>query len=247
MMRLKVIACDVLNREISYLSSLSKCYVDVIYLNQGLHNTPDILREKLQEQVDLAHTGFPYNYFGAAPDYDYIILGYGLCSNGIVGISSERIPLVIPRGHDCITLLLGSKKVYKDYFDRHCGTYWYSRGWIERSIQPGEERFKGIYNDYVLKYGEDNAEYLMDMEQGWMKEYNQATFVEWDCLNNSEYYKDYSKNCAEFLKWNYDELKGNRSLLEKIMNGIFDDNEALVVPPGKRIISSYDENIITFE
>ena len=62
------------------------------------------------------------------PKYDAILIGYALCSNGVVGLTSRRIPLVIPRGHDCITLLLGSKELYRDYFDSHRGIYWYSSG-----------------------------------------------------------------------------------------------------------------------
>lgn len=61
MLKLKVIACDVLNREISFLASQSKNYIDVTYLNQGLHNTPDKLREILQAEIDKVK--FPYNYY----------------------------------------------------------------------------------------------------------------------------------------------------------------------------------------
>ena len=45
MLRLKIIACDVLNREISYLSSQSECFVDVTFLHQGLHCIPDKLNK----------------------------------------------------------------------------------------------------------------------------------------------------------------------------------------------------------
>jgi len=36
--------------------------------------------------------------------YDALLMGYGLCNNGIVGLTTKSIPLVIPRGHDCITV-----------------------------------------------------------------------------------------------------------------------------------------------
>ena len=117
MLKLKIIACDVLNREISYLASQSCCHVDVTFLHQGLHDTPDKLKIQLQQAIDQTNRdGYPYDYFKTVPDYDYIIIGYGLCSNGIVGISSEKIPLVVPRGHDCITFLLGSKEKYEVCF-----------------------------------------------------------------------------------------------------------------------------------
>lgn len=248
MLKLKVIACDVLNREISYLCSRSKCYTDVAFLHQGLHCTPDKLREMLQQEVDRTNiSGFPYDYYNSAPEYDYIIIGYGLCSNGIVGISSSRIPLVIPKGHDCITLLLGSKERYSGYFDSHPGTYWFSGGWIERGGQPGEERYNALYQGYINKYGEDNAQYLMDMEQKWMTEYNNAAYVKWECLGNTDFFREYTQNSTRFLKWDYSELDGDVSLLDRILNGIFNDDEVLIVPKGKKVCPSYDKDIIKFE
>jgi hypothetical protein len=84
----------------------------------------------------------------------------------VVGLTSRRLPLVIPRGHDCVTLLIGSKERYREYFDTHRGIYWYSSGWIERTLQPGRERYELTRRHYMETYGEDNAEFLMEMEQG---------------------------------------------------------------------------------
>ena len=64
-------------------------------------------------------------------DFEAILIGYGLCSNGIMGISSNKYKLVIPRAHDCITFLLGSKEKYSKYFTDMPGTYWYTMSWIE--------------------------------------------------------------------------------------------------------------------
>jgi len=147
LIRLKVIACDVLNREISFLSSQSRCYVDVSFIHQGLHSTPDKLRTFLQQEIDKANEEFQYNYHSTAPHYDFIILAYGLCSNGITGLKSGKIPLVVPRAHDCMTLLFGSKEKYKEYFDANPGTYWFSSGWIERSFQPSEQKYSVLYNE----------------------------------------------------------------------------------------------------
>lgn len=247
MLKLKVIACDVLNREISYLSSQSGCFTDITFLHQGLHDTPDKLRAALQKEIDKANQGFPYNYYNTAPCFDFIIIGYGLCSNGVVGISSENVPLVIPRGHDCITLLLGSKEKYRQYFDANPGTYWFSPGWIERGWQPSEKRFEVTYKEYLDKYGEDNAEYLMDMEQGWLKDYKNAVYINWKPLCNQDYYRNFTNASAQFLKWSYKELEGDCSLLERLLNGIFNETEVLVVPPGEKITQSYDDSIIKID
>lgn len=245
MKRIKVIACDVLNREISLLCSYSECYTDVTFLHQGLHDTPEKLRTSIQAAIDQAEEGFPYNYYGTAPMYDCIVLAYGLCSKGTEGLTARTLPLVIPRAHDCITLLLGSKEKYNKIFHKYPGTYWFSSGWIERGWQPGEIRVHALQKAYEEKYGDDNAEYLMEMEQHWMKEYRQAGYIHWTALGNGEHYRTFTQQSAAYMGWDYLEQDGESGLLQRIVNGCFEEAEVLVVPPGHRVIQTYDERIIT--
>ena len=244
MLKLKVIACDVLRREIFWIASKSPCYVDVSFLSQGLHATPDKLRAILNENIEKANREFPYEHYGEKAHYDYIILAYGLCDNGIVNLSSPEIPMAIPRAHDCITLLLGSMGRYNELFRQSPGTYWYSRGWIECSLQPGEDRYLKTRQSYAAQYGEDNADYLMEMEQSWFKSYNRAFYIDWEELGNSGYYRSYTKKCADYLKWTYEECQGSPLLLERMLSGNFDEEDVLVVPPGMTIAASYDDKII---
>lgn len=247
MLKLKVIACDVMNRELSYLAGLSQNYIDITFVHQGLHDTPDYLRKALQEEINKAEEGFPYNYLDTCPDYDFIIIAYGLCSNGITGISSRKVPLIIPRAHDCITLLLGSKERYNTLFHQYPGTYWFSAGWIERAWQPSELKYKTLLEDYQHRYGEENAQYLMDMEQGWLKHYKAAGFIFWDCFRNNDYFKSFTKNSADFLNWGYLEFEGSYGLLQNILSGEFNENEVLLVSPGQMVKASFNEDIITVD
>lgn len=225
-MRLLLVACKVLQKESYFCAAKSKNVVDIKFLKQGLHNEPEKLREQVSEAVNEVEDV-------DGNKYDAVLLGYGLCSNGIVGVSSS-VPLVVPRGHDCITLLLGSKERYQDYFDSHKGIYWYSNGWIATNTQPGKERYEKVFREYAEKYGEDNAQYLMEMEQNWMKEYKRATYIDWE-LGGSEDEKKYTKECADFLHWEYDELKGDISLMQKMVNAEWDEKEFLVLKPGQKI------------
>ena len=225
-MRFQFITCKVLQREAYYCAARSKNVVDVVLMEQGLHDEPDRLRTEVLNALKNTRDvqGRPY---------DASLLGYGLCSNGIVGLSA-KIPIVVPRGHDCITLLLGSKDKYQEYFDSHRGVYWYSPGWIESGKQPSKERYEKLLEEYKEKYGDDNAQYLMEVEQSWIKEYNWATFIDWG-LNDSSEYKNYTKRCAEFLHWNYEELKGSPALMQKLIDGDWHESEFLVVEPGQKI------------
>jgi len=215
-----------MQREAYFCAARSKNVVDVVLMEQGLHDEPEKLRREVQKALDNTCDiqGRPY---------DASLLGYGLCSNGIVGLSA-KIPIVAPRGHDCITLLLGSKDKYQEYFDSHRGVYWYSAGWIESGKQPSEERYEKMLKEYKEKYGDDNAQYLMEVEQSWIKEYDWATYIDWGLVDSDEY-KNYTKRCAEFLRWNYDELKGSPVLMQKLVDSDWHNSEFLVVKPGRKI------------
>ena len=225
-MRLQLIVCKVLQKEAYFCAARSRNIVDVVVIRQGLHLEPEKLRGEIQKQLDITTDiqGKPY---------DATLLGYGLCSNGIVGLSAQ-IPLIVPRGHDCITLLLGSKDKYKDYFDSHKGIYWFSPGWIETDTQPGKERFERTLKEYIAKYGKDNARYLMATEQNWLKEYHWATYIDWG-FANSLAEKEYTKQAAEHLGWNYDILKGDSGLMQRLVDGVWDEKEFLIVKPGRKI------------
>ena len=172
-MRLKVIACEVVRMEIEALLAeaggpRAGHEVEVQTLEVGLHDEPEKLREEVQAAVDATEAGF-----------DYILLGYGICSNGLAGITACDVPLVIPRAHDCITFFLGSRERYHEEFTQHPGTYYYTCGWIEdkegyqeeeesmlRSRQDAARRAR--FEEYVEKYGADNAQYL-DLDNGQIR------------------------------------------------------------------------------
>lgn len=245
-MRLKIIACRVLFRELSLLAARSRNTVDTIFLDQRYHDQPEGLRNALQEQINgieaeeapPAHSPYAMNR-----GYDAILLGYALCSNSIVGVRSSRYRLVIPRAHDCISLFLGSRKRYREYFDKHPGTYWYTRGWMENVLMPGKERYEKTYSHYAEQYGEDNAEYLMQMEQDWLAKYNRCTFIGWPEIP-AEDHKEETRQSSRYLNWAYDEQQGSSELLQDFVEGNWDDR-FLIVEPGKTVAPSFDEGVIT--
>ncbi|HOJ33102.1 MAG TPA: DUF1638 domain-containing protein [Candidatus Hydrogenedentes bacterium] len=227
-----VVSCHVLWRELCYFAALSKNVFTFHFLKQGLHNTPEILRKELQHAIDIAPT-----------ECSHILVGYGLCSNGVEGITARDKPLVIMRGHDCITFLLGSKERYREYFDAHPGTYWYSPGWIDTNLQPGKDRFEAAKKHYIETYGEENAKYLLQTEQAWMQKYSNAAYVDLG-FGDTAHYKSYTKQCAEWLHWNCDILEGDPRLVIDFVEGNWRDEDVLVVPPGETITASHDECIL---
>ena len=111
-MRLKLIACKALYRELAYVTAFSENIVDVTWVRQGLHERPEQLREALQKEIDAVESGADTHTnricargegSGVADAFDAILLGYGLCSNAVTGICAHKHRLVIPKAHDCIT------------------------------------------------------------------------------------------------------------------------------------------------
>ena len=241
-----MLACKVLYREISLLTFNCENFIDVTYLQQGFHDTPDLLRKLLQDEIDRLDAGSDI-YSCRKRDYrdfDAILLAYGLCSNSICGLGSKKYPLVIPRAHDCITLLLGSKERYREYFDAHSGgVYWYTPGWIECALPRGKETMEIRRSEYVKLYGEETADYLMEEEHKWLEKYNRCTYINWDELHQENHIR-HTKSCAEYLKIDFDLLKGSSSLMKDFINGNWREEDFLILEPGRKVCQSFDEKTI---
>ncbi|MEM7624122.1 MAG: DUF1638 domain-containing protein [Planctomycetota bacterium] len=221
--------------EVEYLIERSPNVVRLEKLPQGLHNEPDVLRQRIQALIDQLE---------GDECCDAIVLVYGLCSGGTQSVRAERCPLVIPRAHDCITLLLGSRQRYAEYVRQHPGTYWYSPGWNRHHTPPGPERYANVHRDYVERFGEDNADYLMQTEQHWFSAYHRATYVHLS-IGATDFDRDTTQRCAEWLGWDYDEQAGDPGLLRSLLSGDWDDERFLVLRPGQTLRMTGDESVMT--
>ena len=244
-MRLKVIACEIMFREICYCVCQSKNIVDITSLRKGLHDIGQKKMSKaLQEEIDQV----------SKDQYEAILLGYGLCNNGVAGLTAGKIPLIVPRAHDCITLLLGSKERYREYFDAHPGTYFRSTGWIERNFLDEEHKGKDIpsqlgmnrtLEEYVVKYGEENALYLMETFEKWngLRNYDRIAYIDMGVGNFQEYEEKARKEASD-KGWKFKRLNGDIGLLRRLIDGDWNQEEFLVVRPGEKIIPTYVGGII---
>jgi hypothetical protein len=232
--RCAIITCAVIEDEVRHFLRGLDHIARIDVLAQGLHNDPPKLRRELQAAVTKAE---------ADPNVQAIVLGYGLCSRGIEDVVTQRVPMIIARAHDCITILLGSRKAYADYVARNPGTYWYSPGWNKHHLAPGQERYETLRAQYIAKYGEDDAEYLMEQEQSWFKAYDRATYVDLGVTPTDEDIA-YTRECARWLKWNYDRVEGNPALLKALLSGQWNDEDFLILQPGETFRMTADERII---
>lgn len=242
-MRLRLISCEIFYREMCWAVARSPNQVDLEFLPKGLHDQgAAVMRSQLQAAIDRVAPG----------RYEAVLLGYALCGNGLQGLQARALPLVAPRAHDCITLFLGSRARYLEYFHTHPGTYFKTTGWIERgqeipqlSIQEklGARR---SFQELAARYGEDNARYLMEQLGDYTRHYGRMAFIRMGIEPDGSF-EEAARREAERRGWEFETLEGDLSLIRRLVDGPWDDGDFLVAPPGGRIAATYDEDIIRLE
>jgi hypothetical protein len=196
--------------------------IPTMFLEYGYHRVPQTMTPALQDEIDRV----------AEPSV--IIIGYGLCGNGLVGLHARQHTLIVPRADDCITLLLGSYQRYREEFSAEPGTYYLTKGWLESGSHPLKE-----YREYVEKYGLETADFLIDEQY---RNYKRVILV---APNPAELdaYRDKAREVADFCaaRWGfrYEERIGSDDYVKRLVTVAHQLNESsddfLVIPPGGEI------------
>ena len=245
-MRLKLISCEALCREMNAAAARSPHAVEIEFLPKSLHSLgAAAMQARLQEAVDNA---------GVAP-YDAILFGYGLCGNGTAGLTSRTIPLIIPRAHDCIALLMGGRERYRAYCAEHPGVYYRSTGWLEhgQELEPAtlervRERTGSGFSaeELVRRYGCDNGRYLYETLHEYERNYRQLTYIATG-LEPDGSFEARARREAAGHGWQFESVRGNLGLFTRLVLGNWDEEEVLIVPPGWRVKASYNGGILEKE
>ena len=137
-----IIACSMVDNEIRMAMELEKSDIPVVWMDKGLHDDPEKLRSALQEEI------LKYQ------DREWIALLYGLCGNGILGISSPMSKLIIPKYDDCIRMILSLNENGPIESDPRC--LYYTENWLDR-----EDSLIMDTQKYTRKYGEKKGKKIL--------------------------------------------------------------------------------------
>ncbi|HQJ52747.1 MAG: hypothetical protein BWY10_02022 [Chloroflexi bacterium ADurb.Bin180] len=185
-------------------------------LEFGLHVCPEKLRTSLQATIDelvAAHPGVELT----------ILLGYGLCSQALLGVEARGCTLVAPRVDDCIAIFLGSRAAYHQQAGSEPGTYYLTKGWCEQGETPFAE-----YEDAVARFGAARAERIFRL---MMAHYTRLALINTGHYEMS-HYRAYARRTAERFGLRYEEIPGASTLVKKLLFGPWDD-ELVVLSPGE--------------
>jgi hypothetical protein len=251
---LKVIACEVAQREICLAAAQGPNLVDLEFLPVGYHDDPKQGHQELQGRIDRLPAG----------QFDAILIGYGICNLILNGLTARHTRLIVPRAHDCITLFLGSKERYAEIFGACPGTYYFTAGWLEfaqrKALQKGgvaalRQAIEDLgdqaspfglsktFAELVAKYGEDNARYLIQVTEQWAKNYSRGMLINFDFDGPLALREKVSSICQK-RGWRFEELSGDLALLRRWLAGEWNSADFLEVPPEHSVHPVYNENVI---
>jgi hypothetical protein len=226
--RVAVIACRVIQGMLERLLP-AELRAEAVFLDYGWHRVPDKMTRELQQVVD------------GIEEPSLVVLGYGLCSNGLDGIRAGRHTLLMPRVDDCIALLLGSRQAYLQQFSAVPGTYYLSEGWLESGSHPLTE-----YEEYVEKYGLEDALWILDQQY---QHYERLALVA-PSPADLEKYRPEAQEVARFCeRWDmaYEEIIGSEGYVRRLVETVGElrengtetairmGSDFLLVPPGGEI------------
>jgi hypothetical protein len=238
-MHLKLISCEVLFREMCDACAHSPDQVDLEFLPKGLHDLGSKpMAEKIQGVVDRVPEGV----------YEAILLGYGLCGNGLHGLTARHTRLVLPRAPDCIALLMGSRDRYRTYFESNPGTYYRSTGWLERGknlqqLTHNTTGFDEPLEALIRKYGDDNGRYLYEEMTRYRSQYSKLTFIETGLEAGAKFVAEAAAEAQE-NGWAFERLPGDLAWLRNMVGGEWAEDEFVVAEPGQQIVASYDPGVV---
>lgn len=158
-MRIGVIACDIMKRELDRLLANTPEVTKVIFLEAALHIYPKKMKKAIKEQINaIKH------------EVDVIFLGYGFCQS-LQGIEHEvDVPVIMPQLDDCISILFTPER-YKSEKRKEVGTWFMTAGWADVGA---DMVIKELHLDRATRYGKDPLE----MARRLFTHYKRGLFID---------------------------------------------------------------------
>lgn len=214
-----LIACEMLRDEVELAMARTGIEYPTIWLDKGLHDTPEKLRASLQDKID------------QLDKYDTILLAMALCGGALDGISCGHARLAVPKFDDCIRLILSLEPGMHNAADAR--SLYYTRQWLDSAGHLTRQQ-----EQYLEKYGEKKTKKIMRL---MLANYKSCRMVDTGAYDMAQW-EDRARADAAALNLEYGTQQGSVRVLEKLLRQEFDE-EFLVVAPGETLTQRMFLNI----
>ncbi|AFV03039.1 hypothetical protein UNSWDHB_494 [Dehalobacter sp. UNSWDHB] len=207
-----IVACQTIKHELNLAISETKVEYPIVFVDSGLHIYPDKLRLAIQDTVNrIDHV-------------DTILMAFGYCGNGLLGIKAETARLIIPKAHDCISLLLGSNETRQKIM-KEAGTYFLTKGWLEY-----ERNILADFEGCVQRHGQKRA---LEVMKTLLHHYQRLMVIDTKAYESSDILKTTQK-FADTIGLRHEEYPGSMRFLNKLLTGPWDE-EFIILEQGQKM------------
>ena len=213
-----LISCAMLADEVNHILKQTNIDLPVIWMERGLHSTPEKLNQILQHYINMLQ------------DQDEILLTFGLCGNGTAGLVSNHTILRLPHFDDCINQLICTQPRTRRKQTKTDALY-LTRGW---TLDKG-----AILQQYKILSRQYEPE-MRDMILRTMYDgYHTLSVIDTGCYDLKPV-EQYADQAAGYLGFKRKTIPGNITTLEHLIQGTEDSN-ILTLAPGEPIRASLFE------
>lgn len=229
-----LLSCEIFRPELELLAREGVELPKTVFLEAQLHNIPDKLRSSVQGVVD--------EFEAEHPEPCTILLSYGLCGRGMCGVHARQATLVVPRIHDCISMLLGQEHNRENALTREGAIYWSSPGYLESFQINLHLHYDQRLAMFEAKFGKAKALRMMKAEQAIYRNYHCLGYIAWPEWKGR--YEDTAREVASTVGIPFTEYRGNSSFLRELVAGGHDRRRFLHIQPGYTMDMDMDGSII---
>ncbi len=212
-MNTAIIACKTLEDEVNQVVEKTGIPYRITWIESGLHNYPDRLRDTLQQRID------------SITDHDYIIMLFGLCGNALLGLKSSKATMVVPKVDDCISLFLGGNE-QRRRMENSSKSYYLTKGWLRYENNIWQE-----YQRSIEKYGLEKTRSIFRI---MLKHYTHLVVIDTGAYDAKEFMKE-TKGIAAELGLELKIIPADLSIMTEALNHNWDKGFALF-KPGQKIM-----------
>ncbi len=213
-MNVMLVACNTIEDEINAAQKRLGLNYPVIWVEGGLHDWINKLRDRVQEVFEEADG-----------KCDHLIFALGYCGGGVSEVTTGNYTTILPLTDDCISVLLGS--LDERIRTSKPVTFYLTDSWMRHENNVVDDN-----NRLIAKFGEAKA---CKIQKSVFNHYERFAFVD-----TGTYDLDAAKKkiepLSESVGLRVESLPGSSAWLDKLLTGPWDDSsQFLVVPPNSDI------------